>query len=284
MHHKKLGFTIVELLIVIVIIAILAAMTFVAYNGIQARARDGEVKSGIVQAKKKLLLYQVDNGVYPATGNQSAAGISNGNVVYQYTQTGTGAGFCLTGTSAGIAINTTESSGLSNGACAGHSTNGVVAVDNIFTNPSFETDTSTWAFQNSSGAGTFSRVTGGAGIVSGSAAAEIYAPNTPTTLRQSIVGLPGSTPHTFSIYFTQISGPAVSITMSVSDTGGAGNNSISFTPAVGVTSRQSVTWTTSPTPGTALVRVMELSGSANFTYRVDAMMLEQSATASTYID
>ncbi|MBM3210423.1 type II secretion system protein [Candidatus Saccharibacteria bacterium] len=34
----KLGFTIVELLIVIVVIAILAAITIVAYNGIQTRA------------------------------------------------------------------------------------------------------------------------------------------------------------------------------------------------------------------------------------------------------
>lgn len=35
----KRGFTIVELLIVIVVIAILAAITVVAYNGIQNRAR-----------------------------------------------------------------------------------------------------------------------------------------------------------------------------------------------------------------------------------------------------
>ena len=34
---KKRGFTIVELLIVIVVIAILAAISIVAYNGIQAR-------------------------------------------------------------------------------------------------------------------------------------------------------------------------------------------------------------------------------------------------------
>jgi prepilin-type N-terminal cleavage/methylation domain-containing protein len=37
-QSKARGFTIVELLIVIVVIAILAAITIVAYNGIQSRA------------------------------------------------------------------------------------------------------------------------------------------------------------------------------------------------------------------------------------------------------
>ena len=37
--EKQKGFTIVELLIVIVIIGILAAITIVAYNGIQQRAQ-----------------------------------------------------------------------------------------------------------------------------------------------------------------------------------------------------------------------------------------------------
>jgi len=45
MINKKSGFTIVELLIVIVVIGILAAITIVAYNGIQQRARVSTAQS-----------------------------------------------------------------------------------------------------------------------------------------------------------------------------------------------------------------------------------------------
>ena len=51
---RRSGFTIVELLIVIVVIAILAAITIVAFNGIQERARVSAVSSALNQANKKL--------------------------------------------------------------------------------------------------------------------------------------------------------------------------------------------------------------------------------------
>lgn len=65
MNDSRRGFTIVELLIVIVVIAILAAITIVAYNGIQARATFSTYKSDITSINKAILMYYADNGAYP---------------------------------------------------------------------------------------------------------------------------------------------------------------------------------------------------------------------------
>ena len=59
------GFTIVELLIVIVVIGILAAITIVAYNSIQTRARDNVRKADIANLAKGIELYYAANGNYP---------------------------------------------------------------------------------------------------------------------------------------------------------------------------------------------------------------------------
>ena len=59
------GFTIVELLIVIVVIAILAAISVVAYSGIQGRALDSRRLSDIKKIQQGIELYRIQNGAFP---------------------------------------------------------------------------------------------------------------------------------------------------------------------------------------------------------------------------
>lgn len=66
-QYERKGFTIVELLIVIVVIAILAVITIVAYTGIQERAKASAMQSAASQEAKKAPLYAVDNAdLFPA--------------------------------------------------------------------------------------------------------------------------------------------------------------------------------------------------------------------------
>lgn len=61
------GFTIVELLIVITVIAILAAITIVAYNGVQERAQNVRRLSDIKSVQRVIEVYQTEHGTYPQT-------------------------------------------------------------------------------------------------------------------------------------------------------------------------------------------------------------------------
>lgn len=64
---RQSGFTIVELLIVVVVIAILAAITIVSYNGITAQANTSAAQSTASTLIKKAELYASAEGNYPAT-------------------------------------------------------------------------------------------------------------------------------------------------------------------------------------------------------------------------
>ena len=69
--RKDRGFTIVELLIVIIVIAILAAIVIVAYQGITAKANASKAQTNAVSVQKKVEAFAADssngNGQYPAT-------------------------------------------------------------------------------------------------------------------------------------------------------------------------------------------------------------------------
>jgi general secretion pathway protein G len=67
-YKQRNGFTIVELLIVIVVIAILAAITIVAFNGVQTRAENTKTITAVNAYQKALRQYAIENGSYPTTG------------------------------------------------------------------------------------------------------------------------------------------------------------------------------------------------------------------------
>lgn len=74
MQNKRSGFTIVELLIVIVVIGILAAITIVVYNGTQARARDTQRTSDARNILTALEAYKAVNNVYPVATSTAGSG------------------------------------------------------------------------------------------------------------------------------------------------------------------------------------------------------------------
>jgi prepilin-type N-terminal cleavage/methylation domain-containing protein len=78
---RNRGFTIVELLIVIVVIGILAAITIVAYNGVQSRARATQYQSDAGTIDSKAESYGSINSTYALT----AAGTDLATVTAQTT-------------------------------------------------------------------------------------------------------------------------------------------------------------------------------------------------------
>jgi prepilin-type N-terminal cleavage/methylation domain-containing protein len=60
------GFTIVELLIVIVVIGILALLVITTYSGIQAKARNSKRASDVKSLQTQIEAYFSQNGFYPS--------------------------------------------------------------------------------------------------------------------------------------------------------------------------------------------------------------------------
>ena len=66
-----------KILIAIVVIAILAAVSVVAYMGIQVRARDTQRKQDVATIQRALELYYIDNGRYPVSSCSSSCKINS---------------------------------------------------------------------------------------------------------------------------------------------------------------------------------------------------------------
>lgn len=118
-NHR--AFTIVELLIVIVVIGVLAAITVVSFSGITSQANIATIQSDLNSNSRKLQLYFTQYGSYPTTldgsncpsaptvDNNYCLKLSSGNSVSSYSSTQST--FILTISRGSIAYKVTESAG-----------------------------------------------------------------------------------------------------------------------------------------------------------------------------
>lgn len=137
--NKRSGFTIVELLIVIVVIGILAAITIVSFNGVSSRARVAAVQSDLESGAKTLEAAKFDpaaNEQYPADLTTAGLKASSGTTLqYSSSNAGSASSYCLTATNATL---TYSISSLNTKPQVG------TCVMNLFPNSSFEVDSAGW--------------------------------------------------------------------------------------------------------------------------------------------
>lgn len=278
--HKNSGFTIVELLIVIVVIGILAAITVVAYNGIQERARVATITTDLSGATRLLAIHESDKGSYPATlaeTNDNQGIKASAGTTYQYSTTGST--YCLTATK-GTASYKASSDAMTptQGGCAGHGVGGVAAITNIATNPSFEANTTSAGTANGA---TITRQASSAII--GGYGVRVSAPA--NSINDSGINLPtgnvtSGTTYTFSASVRSLI--ATSYRLSVQGTFGTGNSPVTAFNA-GEVKRLSATVAATGT-GKPAVYILRSNGTIVTDFDVDGVMQTEGSTLYNYAD
>lgn len=127
-----------------IVIAILAAISYVAYGSVQDRAREGVVRSDLKSAAEILSIDFVRSGgkTFPSDVNEADGGDglpASADTRYEYTVNNSAdpPKFCLTGINGMIAFYITQDGIINEGACTGHSgpvaeTDGDAITDGVF--------------------------------------------------------------------------------------------------------------------------------------------------------
>ena len=142
---KQKGFTIVELLVVIVVMVILATIIGVAYSSVQKQALEASLKSDLSNIADRLVLDSLKLKQFPATLEDANGGkgveVSNGATFrYRPDNTSVQKTFCLTGVNEGMSYMITESGPPKEGGCynvalGASSPSSILTDDNTNTSP-----------------------------------------------------------------------------------------------------------------------------------------------------
>ncbi len=279
--HKN-GFTIVELIIVIVVIGILSAITYVSYATITKDAQTQGMQNDLQAIGGALNKFKASKGAHPAALSEVEVKTSSGADFTYRRDYATGT-YCLSGTLKGT------TSYIESGRRT--TADGACPIINIATNPSFETNTTGISASN----GTVSRVSGGA--ASGSWALTTTKSNSLLAPAVSIVisnRVKEGIQYTCSISLKSADATGVGspVTFSLFDTGTYvfdtgmttgeyGAKTINLTTAW---QRVDTTMTVQAEGAQTLNARVRVAGEVNTIARIDALMCTEGSTVFTYGD
>jgi len=268
---KQTGFTIVELLIVIVVIGILAAITIVAFNGVQDKARTAAVQSDMTMAAKKITAARYDDAseLYPA----ALPFIGSTSTTTTYTTYNGQRGYCAQTTSntGSVSRYITADGQSKTGTCN--------TITNLVTNPSVESGTAGWGAPN---AATYAWTADTS--LSGAYLMRYTAPsNGVDSGAQFPVGATFTSGTKYTASFTLRAVTAGAYSLSIQGTAGVLGRDYA-TMTAGQTRRFSFTWTPTATGGISFYALRSTPFSGANTFDIDAAMVYAGDTLYDYAD
>lgn len=285
--HRMGGFTIVELLVVIVVIGIIAGITIVSYTAITNNAKKQTAKTDAQTMAAQLTKYKSENGTFPANLSSLSSSFSVDSS-FQYTYDSTAGTYCLTASVEGAsAYVRSGNSNAQEGGCPGHGVNGAPAVVNLADNPSGETNNNGVSGYWSS---PISARTPIADAVRGSYQFETVtnsSTNVQGLIHQVTSSAKAGQAYTCSISLRGTAGTAVAVSGRFSTSSsayiseGAGSQTITLTSSW---QRVSISFTSPANTGILYVQYRLTTATTGRTIQSDALMCSEGTTSYAYAD